>query len=478
MYNSNPSFFLIPLFHFDIYIFLFQTSSYPITQLPYILHRVHNYSSFAFEKSRSFRGIRGIQLQSMSTITIIYLCLLLRIVASITSTSTGGSNTCKQCSPQQLDTLLAMPNHTTEQANKQKVFALSLAKLCNRNLEIPISYKIQIGAELANNNMYVAAHEMFHSMYRRESEMTVTEHNEIGARCAMVAKQIGKYQQCIDIMVPMLLQDQDQKLIYSALTFGLLAACQHRLNQTEKAHNTHVVAVSHGVYPSFDPTRPGGGQTKWMSLSSHAIWNSNLLRQTSQGKGILQLMNSLEDAKDAIRNEMNQYQLIDTDVHVDQWRNEGQNLINRKHAWKELYIYENGQFNGGLCKEIFPITCNLLRSAIFDLHPQGHVKFSKIYPNSYVYPHSGGSNSKLRGHLGVTVSENARQFAKMTIAGRKIGWKEGKVFLFDDTYEHSVEYTGTGNEKGDGRIVLIFDVFHPDVKRSDRKKMRRLNTKK
>tara|TARA_B110000090_G_C13110829_1_gene342326 strand:- start:120 stop:368 length:249 start_codon:yes stop_codon:yes gene_type:complete len=40
---------------------------------------------------------------------------------------------------------------------------------------------------------------------------------------------------------------------------------------------------------------------------------------------------------------------------------------------------------------------------------------------------------------------------------QKIHWKEGEIFVFDDSYEHSVQW---GNGSSD-RIVLIVDVYHP-----------------
>jgi hypothetical protein len=37
-------------------------------------------------------------------------------------------------------------------------------------------------------------------------------------------------------------------------------------------------------------------------------------------------------------------------------------------------------------------------------------------------------------------------------------WAEGKVMLFDDSYEHEVFHMGDG-----ARVVLIVDVWHPQI---------------
>lgn len=42
-------------------------------------------------------------------------------------------------------------------------------------------------------------------------------------------------------------------------------------------------------------------------------------------------------------------------------------------------------------------------------------------------------------------------------------WKEGKVLIFDDSFEHEVWHNGTNV-----RLVLIVDVWHPDLTEEER----------
>lgn len=37
-------------------------------------------------------------------------------------------------------------------------------------------------------------------------------------------------------------------------------------------------------------------------------------------------------------------------------------------------------------------------------------------------------------------------------------WEEGKIMVFDDSFEHEVWHNGT-----DIRLILIIDVWHPDL---------------
>lgn len=42
-------------------------------------------------------------------------------------------------------------------------------------------------------------------------------------------------------------------------------------------------------------------------------------------------------------------------------------------------------------------------------------------------------------------------------------WKEGKLLIFDDSFEHEVWHNGT-----EVRLVLIVDVWHPDLTEEER----------
>jgi hypothetical protein len=50
----------------------------------------------------------------------------------------------------------------------------------------------------------------------------------------------------------------------------------------------------------------------------------------------------------------------------------------------------------------------------------------------------------------------------ITVAGETRTWHEGQPLVFDDTYEHST-WNGTSGD----RVVLLFDVWHPDLSQAE-----------
>jgi beta-hydroxylase len=61
----------------------------------------------------------------------------------------------------------------------------------------------------------------------------------------------------------------------------------------------------------------------------------------------------------------------------------------------------------------------------------------------------------LRAHLGLIIPAE-REKCRMRVADRTCVWKEGEVFVFDDTYEHEV-----WNDTSEERVILLFDFDRP-----------------
>jgi len=111
-----------------------------------------------------------------------------------------------------------------------------------------------------------------------------------------------------------------------------------------------------------------------------------------------------------------------------------------------------------------PFTCALVARQL----PQaadckrGQVKFSAMRRGTKVHPHVGPTNCRLRAHLGLKVPQNG---PTLRVADQKLNWSQGEVFIFDDSFEHEVDFPGeaNGSEDDDLRIVLIVDIWHPDL---------------
>lgn len=83
-------------------------------------------------------------------------------------------------------------------------------------------------------------------------------------------------------------------------------------------------------------------------------------------------------------------------------------------------------------------------------------------PGTHIYPHTGPTNCRLRAHLGLVVPDGVR----LRIAEEVLKWKEGKIFIIDDSFEHEVWHEGKEN-----RLVLIIDVWHPDLTEQERRSL-------
>ena len=80
--------------------------------------------------------------------------------------------------------------------------------------------------------------------------------------------------------------------------------------------------------------------------------------------------------------------------------------------------------------------------------------FSRMKPGARIYPHTGGTNIFLTCHLALEVPPNCR----MRVGDDTREWKEGRVCVFDDSFEHEC-----WNESKSPRKVLIWDIWHPDL---------------
>ena len=87
------------------------------------------------------------------------------------------------------------------------------------------------------------------------------------------------------------------------------------------------------------------------------------------------------------------------------------------------------------------------------------IKFSAIQPGTHIRTHTGPSNERLRLHLCLIHTGGA----KIRVGTEWHTWTEGKVIMFDDSWEHEVIHTGQ-----ETRIVLILDIWHPELPENQR----------
>ena len=88
--------------------------------------------------------------------------------------------------------------------------------------------------------------------------------------------------------------------------------------------------------------------------------------------------------------------------------------------------------------------------------------FSLLRPRARIAPHTGVQNTRLVCHLPLIVPPGC---------GFRVGneirqWEEGKLLIFDDTIEHEA-----WNDSGEDRMVLIFDIWRPELSARERQEV-------
>lgn len=133
--------------------------------------------------------------------------------------------------------------------------------------------------------------------------------------------------------------------------------------------------------------------------------------------------------------------------------------------WRVYHLYDQGsalddninqcQFTAKLVSSLSPF----MREHVF-----GNVMFSVLEAGSSIEPHIGPCNYRLRCHLPLMVPLGYR----LRVGRDTASWEVGKLMIFDDSFVHEVWHegppgVGAEGEKENGRVVLIFDIWHPSV---------------
>ena len=88
------------------------------------------------------------------------------------------------------------------------------------------------------------------------------------------------------------------------------------------------------------------------------------------------------------------------------------------------------------------------------------VLFSKLKPGARIDPHTGLLNCRLICHLPLVVPAGCG----LRVGDERRDVVRGEVWAFDDSINHEA-----WNNSADDRIVLIFDVWHPDLTEQERR---------
>ena len=136
--------------------------------------------------------------------------------------------------------------------------------------------------------------------------------------------------------------------------------------------------------------------------------------------------------------------------------------------WEQFTLYTAGSPTSA--SQRAPVAMRLLQMLAADaglrprimLEAPGRAYYSKIRCNTHVRPHCGPTNHRLRLHWGLVIPSAQTLHIRVDCATRP--WLVGSALLFDDSFEHEVVFAGSGEPRAnDTRIVLVFDVWHPEM---------------
>jgi aspartyl/asparaginyl beta-hydroxylase (cupin superfamily) len=130
-------------------------------------------------------------------------------------------------------------------------------------------------------------------------------------------------------------------------------------------------------------------------------------------------------------------------------------------AWSTLYLWEKGAPVEDAVRR-FPRTFAAVKD--LDMPHIGarapSILFSRLRPGARIPPHTGVMNARLICHLPLIVPPGCG----FRVGGEARQWHEGELLVFDDTVEHEA-----WNDSDSDRIILIFDVWRPEVSQEERR---------
>ncbi|KAG7330046.1 hypothetical protein KOW79_006268 [Hemibagrus wyckioides] len=176
---------------------------------------------------------------------------------------------------------------------------------------------------------------------------------------------------------------------------------------------------------------------------------------TAKETGYVELVRTLERNWMTIRDEA----LAVLDTKSGLFLPEDENLRDTGD-WGQFTLWQQGRKVGSSCQSV-PKTCALLeRFNEATTCKRGQIKFSVMQPGTHVWPHTGPTNCRLRMHLGLVIP---RKGCRIRCTNQTREWEEGKVLIFDDSFEHEV-----WQDADSYRLIFIVDVWHPELSQSQR----------
>ncbi|MGF1550317.1 MAG: aspartyl/asparaginyl beta-hydroxylase domain-containing protein [Sphingomonadaceae bacterium] len=134
--------------------------------------------------------------------------------------------------------------------------------------------------------------------------------------------------------------------------------------------------------------------------------------------------------------------------------------------WSSVYLWSEGKRVDSIARRCPKTMAALDKVPLARLSVRAPVvMFSLLKGGARIPPHHGSTNVRLICHLPLLVPTGCA----LRCGNEVRSWEEGKLLVFDDTIEHEA-----WNESGEDRVVLIFDIWRPELTAADRTAVKRM----
>ena len=128
-------------------------------------------------------------------------------------------------------------------------------------------------------------------------------------------------------------------------------------------------------------------------------------------------------------------------------------------SWNGYYFYRYGIRREDNCQACPATTAALAATPLCHIrHHAPEVLYSVFTAGTHLLPHRGVTNSRLVAHLPLLIPADCA----LRVGGELHAWQEGRIVVFDDTYEHEA-----WNRSSEIRVVLIFDIWNPHLSEAE-----------
>jgi aspartyl/asparaginyl beta-hydroxylase (cupin superfamily) len=237
------------------------------------------------------------------------------------------------------------------------------------------------------------------------------------------------------------------------------AAARERLRGEDLGRAEESLAIMAGVKKAYvhQPVRfhfPELPATCFFKRS-HFPWLAQLEAATND------IAAELEGILREIGGEFEAYVQKEATEPLNQWAE-----LNKSNRWSALFLWRDGTRVDHICRRA-PKTAALLEQIpVLDVPGRGPTAFfSALDAKTHIPPHTGVNNIRSIVHLPLIVPENTW----FRVGNDKRPFKRGEAWVFDDSIEHEAM-----NDSDERRIILIFDVWNPNLTDAERQIVREM----